>query len=57
MHESAVGLGRARLRHHFSIPHLHRTVSVRRGFRIVRDHQNGLPQPLVEIAHDFEHGS
>ncbi len=54
--QAARAYGVARLRDYFSIPHLNRPVPVCGGFRIVRDHQNGLPQPLVEIAHDFEHG-
>ena len=38
------------------VPHVDRGIAVVRGFRIVRDHQDGLPQPPVQVAQNLQHG-
>jgi hypothetical protein len=37
------------LRYNPAVPHVYRPMAKRGGFRIVRDHQDGLPQPPVQI--------
>ena len=39
-----------------AVAHVHGGMSVRGGFRIVRDHQDGLPEALVQIAQNLQHG-
>ena len=39
-----------------AVPHVNRRIAVGSGLRIVGDHQDGLPQPPVQIAQNFQHG-
>ena len=41
--------------HNLAIPHMNDPVGISRRFEIVRDHQNRLPQPPVQIPQQFQH--
>ena len=39
-----------------AVPHMNRAVGVCRGLRIVRDHEDGLAETLIQIAQYTQHG-